>query len=47
MDSYPIKFPSFDLITPLSREAKKYSIENFYIDIDQYDVIVGYRDVQF
>ena len=42
-----MNFRSFDLIAPLSREAKKYSIENFYIDIDQYDVIVGYRDVQF
>lgn len=42
-----LNFHSFDLITPFSREAKKYLIENFYIDVNQYDLIVGYRDVQF
>ena len=38
-----LNFRSFDLITPLAKEAKKYLIENFYIDVNQYDVIIGYR----
>ena len=38
-----LNFRRFDLITPLAKEAKKYLIESFYIDVNQYDVIIGYR----
>lgn len=29
--------------TPIERRAKKYLIDNFYINVNAYDVIIGYR----
>lgn len=29
--------------TPIERKAKKYLIDNFYINVNAYDVIIGYR----
>lgn len=34
---------SFDVISPLAVEAKKYILENFRTDYKRYDVIIGYR----
>lgn len=34
---------SFDVSTGLSRSAKEYILENFLLDISEYDVIIGYR----
>ena len=38
-----IKFRNFDTNTPLSQEAKEYLIDNFYVDVSNYDVVIGYR----
>jgi len=38
-----LKFRNFDTNTPISQEAKQYLIDNFYIDISKYDVVIGYR----
>ena len=34
---------TFNLTSPLSKEAKDYLINNFHIDYRSYDIIVGYR----
>lgn len=33
----------FSLKTPVSRRAKKYLIDNFSINVDAYDVVIGHR----
>lgn len=38
-----LKFRTFDLTNEISKQAKDYLIENFYIDVEQYDIVVGYR----
>lgn len=38
-----VKFRTFDLISPISRRAKEFLIKNYYVDVEQYDVIIGYR----
>lgn len=38
-----LKFRTFDVITPISAQAKEYILENFYVDVEEYDVIIGYR----
>ena len=38
-----LKFRTFDVNTPVSMQAKEYILENFYVDADEYDVIIGYR----
>ena len=38
-----LKFRTFDIINPIAFQAKEYIINNFYINIDEYDVIIGYR----
>ena len=38
-----LKFRTFDLNTPISAQAKEYILENFYVDVEEYDVIIGYR----
>ena len=37
------KFRTFDVNTPISAQAKEYILENFYVDVEEYDVIIGYR----
>lgn len=34
---------TFSLDTPLAIQARDYIIENFLIDVEEYDVIIGYR----
>ncbi len=38
-----LKFRTFDVNTPISSQAKEYILENFYVDAEEYDVIIGYR----
>ena len=38
-----LKFRTFDLNAPISVQAKEYILENFYVDVEEYDVIIGYR----
>ncbi len=38
-----LKFRTFDLISEISRQAKEYLIDNFYIDVTQYDIVIGFR----
>lgn len=38
-----LKFRTFDLNTPISVQAKEYILENFYVDVEEYDLIIGYR----
>lgn len=34
---------SFRLTNPIAKDAKKYLLEHFHVDIEPYDVIIGYR----
>ena len=38
-----LKFRTFDVNNPISVHAKEYILENFYVDVEKYDVIIGYR----
>lgn len=38
-----LKHREFDINNPISNETKKYIIDNFYINIDDYDIVIGYR----
>ena len=38
-----LKFRTFDVNTPISAQTKEYILENFYVDVEEYDVIIGYR----
>ena len=38
-----LKFRTFDVNTLISAQAKEYILENFYVDVEEYDVIIGYR----
>ena len=38
-----LKFRTFDVNTPISAQAKEYILENFYIDVENYDIIIGFR----
>lgn len=37
------KYRDFRVSTPLARQGKDYLIENFYVPVENYDMIVGYR----
>ena len=38
-----LKHRNFGLNNQTSIEAKDYLIKNFYIDVEQYDIVIGYR----
>ncbi len=38
-----LKFRTFDVNTPISAQAKEYILDNFYVDVEDYDIIIGYR----
>lgn len=38
-----LKFRTFDVNSALSLQAKEYILNNFYIDVENYDIIIGYR----
>ena len=38
-----LKFRTFDLSNDISIQAKEYLLKNFYIDVNNYDIVIGYR----
>ncbi len=38
-----LKFRKFDLTSEISIQAKEYLLKYFYINVDDYDIIIGYR----
>ncbi len=38
-----LKFRTFDLNNEISLQAKEYLLKHFYIDVDNYDIVIGYR----
>ncbi len=38
-----LKFRTFDLSNEIAVQAKEYLLKNFYIDVNDYDIIIGYR----
>ena len=38
-----LKHRTFDLSNEISVQAKRYLIKNFYVDVGEYDVVIGYR----
>ncbi len=38
-----LKFRTFDVNAPILVQAKEYILENFYVDVQDYDIIIGYR----
>ncbi len=38
-----LKFRTFDLNNDISIQAKEYLLKNFYIDVNDYDIVIGFR----
>lgn len=38
-----LKFRTFDLSNDISIQAKEYLLQNFYIDVNNYDIVIVYR----
>lgn len=38
-----LKFKTFDLSNDISIQAKEYLLKNFYIDVNNYDIVIGFR----
>ena len=38
-----LKFRTFDLSNDIAIQAKEYLLKNFYIDVNNYDIVIGYR----
>lgn len=38
-----LKFRTFDLNNEISKQAKDYLIKNFYVDVEKFDIVIGYR----
>ena len=38
-----LKYRTFDLINDISIQAKEYLLKNFYIDVNNYDIVIGFR----
>lgn len=38
-----LKFRAFDLSNDISIQAKEYLLKNFYIDVNNYDIVIGFR----
>ena len=38
-----LKFRTFDLTNEISKQAKDYLIKNFYVDVEKFDIVIGYR----
>ena len=34
---------TFGLVSDISKEAREYLINNFYVDVEEYDIVIGYR----
>lgn len=38
-----VKFRSFDINSSIAKQAKNFLIKNYYIDVSNYDIVIGYR----
>lgn len=38
-----LKFRTFDINNEISQQAKEFLLDNYYVDVDGYDIIIGYR----
>lgn len=38
-----LKYRTINLTNEISKQAKDYLIKHFYIDVNQYDIVIGYR----
>lgn len=38
-----LKYRTFDLSSEISKEAHDYLLKNFYIDVNNYDIVIGYH----
>lgn len=38
-----LKFRTFDVNSLIAIQAKKYLLEHFYINVEEYDIVIGYR----
>ena len=38
-----LKFRTFDVNNEISVQAKEYLLKNFYVDVNDYDIVIGYR----
>ena len=38
-----VRFRAFDVNSEIAREAKEFLLNNYYIDVSKYDVVIGYR----
>lgn len=38
-----VKFRTFDTSSAISKRAKEFLLANYYVDVSQYDVVIGYR----
>ncbi len=38
-----LKYRLFSITNPIAKKAKQYIIDNFSINVDAYDIIIGYR----
>ncbi len=38
-----LKFRTFDVSNQIAMQGKEYLLRNFYINVDDYDIIIGYR----
>lgn len=38
-----LKFRTFDLSNDISIQSKEYLLKNFYIDVNNYDIVIGFR----
>jgi len=38
-----LKFRTFDLSNDIAIQAKEYLLKNFYIDVNNYDIVIGFR----
>ena len=38
-----VKYRTFDISSSIAKRAKTFLLDNYYIDVDKYDIIIGYR----
>ena len=38
-----LKYRVFPIKTPIARRAKQYLLDNFYVNVNAYDIVIGYR----
>lgn len=38
-----VKYRTFDINAPVAKRAKEFLLKNYYVDVKEYDVVIGYR----